>query len=649
MRFFVALACLSWVSVAWADTHVFDSASGSDLAQCESTRTFANGWPPPFQDCYDNSLFYTAKDKLNGSPEYYVEMALIRWDTSLLVGATVNSASVDICVDNGTIFNDDTRSFDCEWYPNWVTPSVADYTTGSVSTALSVPLSTLSDVTSPCTVNTLTLTNAPANIQTGGFTALRCTISGSTPGGFNEFQYNGGNDLTTAPKLTVDFTSFTPTPGGGPTLTRTATPSHTPTPSHTSTPTACLPTVHAPLVETNVSLPNGVITVPAPGIPTGRSAILSFAYYFLSSNTGYNNTNTFGPVTDSAGNTWACDGSGAWAWTIQPRTGCPVDQIGLHISQSIAGGMCTIGLCHAPLPPGATISFPGQLGVTTTAAFSLVDIENINISAGSYRNTVNSTPFDCQCYPPDGRGPTIGGLYSTVNEGAINCCPGPFPPQTHCGQGEYYGEMSDGLNGIGGFSVPAGYLIWSSIGSETAFTPTAGTTLFESLSAPSASLTTLYQTQASTGTFSQGGNSAPQLWAQGGGAFAPQCEAAFVAAACASTPTFTPTGPTPTMTETPPAPTQTQIAQATETAGPPATQTRIAQNTQTQAAKTATPTVTPSVTGTLPTVTPTRTPNPQFGCCICPEPMCSSAVTANDCVLAGCSFGGVGTVCTLVP
>lgn len=617
-RLLIVLALSLCSSSAWADTLSFPIATGTDIVNCESVRVFGGGWPPPFQDCYDSSPLYIAK--YFGGTVYYVEVGLLRWDTSVLADATVSSASLDVCVYQNSSSDADARSLNCEWYNAAWGPGIADYTTGSTSTALSVALSSLNQATPPCTVNTLALTAPAANIQTSGTTALRCTISGGQPTGFNDLPLVGAEDLSHAPHLNVTFDSFTPTAGGGPTLTRTSTPTFTPTPTNTGTPTPCIPTVHAASVETTVTLPNGIITVPSPGIPPEQLAILSIAYSMPSA--GLNNL--WGQVTDSAGNRWACDGGTAASFTIQDSVGCPPDQVGLQMDQRIAGAMCTLSACHVNLPAGSTISIPGQQVGTTTAAVSLTTLDNVNTGSAAFKGSAGSIPYPCQCYPPNGQGPTIGGLWSTIDFGAINCNLPIIPPQTHSGIGSYYGEIGGSLNGQSGTSIPAGYLLWSSIGSETSFAPTAGS-IVSTVAAPGAVLTTLYQMQTATGTWSLGGTSGPQKWAAGSGGFPPLC----VSLLCPATPTATPTGPTPT-------PSETRTITETPTGTPP----------------TATPTNTPlppTATFTV-THTATVTPTPALltGCCQCPQPICMNAVTYQACVLEGCTFGGVGTICVEV-
>lgn len=619
-KWFIALL-LVWASVARADTTTFNSVNGSDLAQCESTRNLGNGWPPPFQDCYDNSLFYIAKDRL-AATRYYVEMALIRWDTSTLAGTTVSSASVDICVDSGTIFNDDTRSFDCEWYPNWVTPSVADYTTGSASTALSVAISSLSDVTSPCTVNTLTLTNAPVNIQTSGFTALRCTISGSTPNGFNEFQFSGGDDLATAPKLSVVFTpaetptgtlpataTITPTPS--PTFTRTITNTATITPTITPTPTCpgepIVPQLIGELAHFGATGPLVTYTLTS-GIPQYDAVFVDLTTGPVCSPDGSGNcVDLFADVTDTQGNTYALG-----AFTGGPSgygLGVPFYGPQLHVSPN-----------SHPLSPGDQIFI--SLPSSDAVAVAIYQVRGVATGC-SFR--LDSSGVG------DGPGPCVGVFHA---------------PCTSLAPVNYSNEFA-----------------WNAVATNGAgggFTPAGGTVLND-FTATGHRLITMYHLVNPT-TEENGGDFAERLFPEhgsltgfGGANFVPGCGHECIAPTHVptNTPTSTPTGPSPTPTATvtgtpptntptvtgtvtptstftvtpPSVPTQTSIAQLTQTAGPPATATRAAQETQT--ASIPTPTVPPQ------------------GCCQCPF-ICSMPLTQHDCEMQGCTWGGPGTLCVLV-
>lgn len=216
---------------AWADTHTFTTAAGTDLAICESNND--PSYPPPFLGCVDSVTFYVAKDH-HGNGDNYIGNGLMRWDTSLLSGASITSATLDVCFYQNSTSNEDNRSFACEWYnPDWG-PGSGDYTAGSSGTALSVSLASINQATPPCTTNTFTL-SAPTSISETGFTALRCTISGGQPGGFNDVNFVGAEDLVRAPKLNVVFApgaTFTPTAtvtGTPPTATPTRTPTPTPT------------------------------------------------------------------------------------------------------------------------------------------------------------------------------------------------------------------------------------------------------------------------------------------------------------------------------------------------------------------------------------------------------------------------------------
>lgn len=202
-------------------------------------------------------------------------VSLVRIDTSSLSGLTVLSAALTF--PQSAVVSDDARNVNGEWVDGvalWPI-TAADYTSGSASTAFSVPLSSL-PIVNP------TITLDPTHVNTTGFTALRLTVSGGQPAGNNVgFLWDGTQapgvclNLVTVPLVTPTRTNtpccgpptptptptlasgcipFTPTPGGPHTPTPTATPlvccdcgrsadCQLPLPDH-SCPTPCVPVLN---------------------------------------------------------------------------------------------------------------------------------------------------------------------------------------------------------------------------------------------------------------------------------------------------------------------------------------------------------------------------------------------------------------------
>ncbi len=239
-HFLICLTALMLALPAWAASHTFDTAAAADNAVCESTTV--SSYPPPFMQCDVGAGLGVDKDAVLGF--FYIQNAFVRWTDSgnLLVGSLITAASLEVCVEANSLISTDTRDLSCEWYANWSSLGVADYTTGDTAgTALTVALSSLNDTYAGdvCVVNVLPLTNPDANIQKGSTTALRCAVTGAQPTGGNDVTLFGPlSGLSRAPRLNVTYDLPTPTDTPTGTLPATATVTETPTQTETSTPTA---------------------------------------------------------------------------------------------------------------------------------------------------------------------------------------------------------------------------------------------------------------------------------------------------------------------------------------------------------------------------------------------------------------------------
>lgn len=170
-----------------------------------------------------------------GNGSYGINTALFRWATSLPAGTVASSAYL-VAHLTSPVGNPDGRNLVCDW-ETWSVPmSCTDWTFNAPTTNLAV-VDSLSNYLANSTTNIPTfgsLTNLQ-NINSNGYTYLRCSIDGGVPSATNviAFETFDGNPAN-ALELVVAF--GTPTPVLSPTPVVTATP--TPTPTLAFTPTA---------------------------------------------------------------------------------------------------------------------------------------------------------------------------------------------------------------------------------------------------------------------------------------------------------------------------------------------------------------------------------------------------------------------------
>lgn len=210
------------------------------------------GYPGAFSACQDADP--SARKGSGGFQR--VDVALMRWPTGdVLNGETVTSCSLRVTI--ALINDNDARNLVCEW-GDWGTCDSGDWTASVGTTALDVDITTLSTGD-----QTLTLSNCGANVNTtpGGFTGLKCGVSGGSTTATNQVTFRGmlaASSIAVGPRLIVgvpDPPTATPTNTPLP----TSTPTNTPTPTVTNTP---LPTN----TPTNTPLPTATPTPTAPPV-----------------------------------------------------------------------------------------------------------------------------------------------------------------------------------------------------------------------------------------------------------------------------------------------------------------------------------------------------------------------------------------------
>jgi len=137
---------------------------------------------------------------------FYITVILLRWDTSSIPdGDTVTAATLDVYVETETN-NPDGLSLVADWYDAGGTQNNADWANLD-SGANAISGVTIASLTEGA-VNSLTLSNAAANINKTGFTGLRLGISkraaDAAPTGFNAVVISALEHATNVePKLVV--------------------------------------------------------------------------------------------------------------------------------------------------------------------------------------------------------------------------------------------------------------------------------------------------------------------------------------------------------------------------------------------------------------------------------------------------------------
>jgi sugar lactone lactonase YvrE/cell division septation protein DedD len=249
----------------------------------------ANGWtafatgssyPPAFSFCDHDMLVARVAGSISIFGGLVGANTLLRWDTSALPAtAVITGASLRALVATNT--TDPTASLMGDWYDWGDTCDETDYTTASLTNALSVGgrcrsscqlanIPPLRDVEFP-------LDNAAAHINLAGPTSLRLNVSpGISPGedwiGIADVSFGlqpprlvvHWCEPTATPTPTATYTpSQTPTvtPTWNPdvpTYTPTDTPTVTPTPSSTPTPAPTATPTPAPTIAVEVIAEHGV-------------------------------------------------------------------------------------------------------------------------------------------------------------------------------------------------------------------------------------------------------------------------------------------------------------------------------------------------------------------------------------------------------
>lgn len=217
----------------------------TDDQTAQGTQTAIGSYPGTFSSCSDTSSV-SAQKGLNTLSK--VNVALFQWATGTdLDGETITNCSLRIYPT--TAGSADTRNLVCEWYDWGGACNSGDWTDTVGTTALDVAVSSLTVSAN----NTLTLSNCGTGVSTtpGGYTRLRCGISGGANTGTNvvgirakdsatNFAWGGASLIVGVPDTPTPEPTDTPLPPTStPTSTRTATPTVTPGgPTFTPTPTA---------------------------------------------------------------------------------------------------------------------------------------------------------------------------------------------------------------------------------------------------------------------------------------------------------------------------------------------------------------------------------------------------------------------------
>lgn len=231
--------------------------AGQSTYDMEASTGTSGSYPGSYSSCPDATSIAPQK---GNSTSQLVAVGLWRWPTgTTLDGQTVTDCSIRMNV--ASVTGGDSRDFVCEWH-TWTTCGSGEWTDTVGSTALSLPVASISTGD-----QTHTLDNCDANVNTtpGGFTGLRCGISGGSTTSSNYVDIKAYDDTSASGpgmRLVVgipDPPTATPTntvPTATPTNTPTRTPTNTPAPTHTPIPPTATPTpTAAPVVARADSVP----------------------------------------------------------------------------------------------------------------------------------------------------------------------------------------------------------------------------------------------------------------------------------------------------------------------------------------------------------------------------------------------------------
>ena len=175
----------------------------SIAASADDTNLFRTGaaYPPVTTDGGNQTTnIWLVPQKILDAGTYKTEVEFIKFDTSsLLDTATVTSASLQLYM--GSIGNADARSINFEWY-TWTTPAhPTDWAETVGTTAAVITIASLI-----VGVNTIALSNAPANVSLTGNTGIRFGVSGGQPTGLNEVYFAAFDHSTEQePRLVVNY------------------------------------------------------------------------------------------------------------------------------------------------------------------------------------------------------------------------------------------------------------------------------------------------------------------------------------------------------------------------------------------------------------------------------------------------------------
>jgi hypothetical protein len=174
-------------------TTTFSVAAGADDARIERT---GSTYPPAGGISVDSTSTsaYCARSFI--SPTYYITVAIVRWDTSSLSGAQVQSATAKFYLSAKGA--DDNRQVTIEWY-NWTPPaSTSNWVQDAVNNAHAG--TSIASLPNAAQYVSLALQNL-SNLNTSGYTGLRLHVSGGQPTGSNLFQFRSFEHTGGTPPL----------------------------------------------------------------------------------------------------------------------------------------------------------------------------------------------------------------------------------------------------------------------------------------------------------------------------------------------------------------------------------------------------------------------------------------------------------------
>jgi hypothetical protein len=181
-------------------TATFSIAAGTDDQQVRRSSAL---YPPNAGTFSRRATGTTVEASKNnqGSGDYYVRNALLRWDTSSIPdNATIMKATLRFWC---TVRNpSDARNFEAEYW-GWNGTSLTDWS----STLPAVPIfqAPIANIRSGAW-NSIAFTDL-GGISKTGWTLIRCHITGGMPRGYNYVVMSSSENTSPEPQLIVEYTT----------------------------------------------------------------------------------------------------------------------------------------------------------------------------------------------------------------------------------------------------------------------------------------------------------------------------------------------------------------------------------------------------------------------------------------------------------